>query len=82
MYKFSRCNVIVFTIFPFHLLIFDKNRSVSGTNRSEIARRFYEKTGRFIGETSFTVPLLSPVRFNQIFSDFHRFLPNFLKTDD
>jgi hypothetical protein len=37
MYKFSRCHVIVFTVFLFHLPILDKNQSGSSKNRPEIA---------------------------------------------
>jgi hypothetical protein len=37
MYKFSRYHVVVFMIFSFYLPIFDKNRSISSTNRLEIA---------------------------------------------
>jgi hypothetical protein len=51
MYKFSRCYVIVFTVFSFHLPNFDKNRSVFDKNRPKLAMPGFEKTDRFIGQT-------------------------------
>jgi hypothetical protein len=84
MYKFSRCHVVVFMIFSFHLPIFDKNRPDSGTKRLEIIHRFPKnrlfigETGRFIDVPGFIVPLSSPVRFGQIFPIFANF-PEFFK---
>jgi uncharacterized membrane protein len=41
---------LFFTVFSFHLLIFDKNRSVSSKIRPEIATLIFRKNGQFIGE--------------------------------
>jgi hypothetical protein len=80
IYKFNRCHAVIFTVFSFHLLIFDKNRPVSAKIRPEITTPIFFKKRRFIGETSrisvfpvFTVPPSSPVCFNQIFSNFTDF---------
>jgi hypothetical protein len=40
IYKFSICHVVVFTVFSFHLPIFDKNRPVSDTNCEIVTRIF------------------------------------------
>jgi hypothetical protein len=37
MYKFSRCHIVGFHDFLFHLPIFDKNQPVFGKNRPEVA---------------------------------------------
>jgi hypothetical protein len=61
---------LLFMVFSFHLLIFDKNRPGSDKNCPEIATPVFFKTGRFIGETGrfigvpgLTVPPSSLVRF-------------------
>jgi hypothetical protein len=80
MYKFSRCHVIIFTVFSFHLPIFSKNHPVSDKIRPEIVTSIFEKTGRFIGETSrisvfpvFTAPPPSSICFGRIFHVFAEF---------
>jgi hypothetical protein len=73
-YRLFACTNLVdvmslfFTVFSFHLPIFHKNRSVFGTNCSEIAHRFSEKPPNL---SVFLVSLFVSSAFRPNFSDFH-----------
>jgi hypothetical protein len=65
MYKFSRCYVIIFHCFSFHLPIFSKKKY------PKITTPIFKKTDRFINKTSvfriFTILPLAPGLFDRIF---------------
>jgi hypothetical protein len=46
IYKFSRCHAVVFTVFSFHLLIFDKNRRQNSPRNHHAD--FQEKPANFL----------------------------------
>jgi hypothetical protein len=54
IYKFSICHVVVFTVFSFHLPIFDKNRPVFDTQTVKSSRRFFKK--RLIYQPNQSIP--------------------------
>jgi hypothetical protein len=82
---------LFFMVFLFHLPIFNKNRSVSDTNRLEIARRFSEKlvdisakpTDLLVKPADLSVFPVSLFlhRLRCISTEFSRFLSIFSKTD-
>jgi hypothetical protein len=87
MYKFSWYHIIVFTVFSFYLLIFDKNRSISGKNHLEVATSVFWKRGRFIGQIGWFIGVpdfyCSSIVFGVFqlnFLNFRWFLLNFSKT--
>jgi hypothetical protein len=79
MYKFSRCHVVVFMVFSFHLPIFDKNRPVFEKIAGKWPHWFSEKLANLSMFPVFTVPLSSPVCFTRIFPIFANFYHFFQK---
>jgi hypothetical protein len=73
MYKFSRCHIVIFHVFSFHLPNFDKNQPVSDKDRPGLTTPVFRKTSRISVFPVFTVPPSSLVHFGRIFLIFTDF---------
>jgi hypothetical protein len=81
MYKFSRCHIVIFHVFSFHLPNFDKNQPVSDKDRLGLTTPVFRKNQPHFSVFGFHRSSVVSGAFRSNFADFHRFLLNFSKTD-